>query len=100
GIPSADAPHLSPLSMTDCWCLYQAGYEPVGLADATTVYYARPSSITSQALGKRGRSAPPNQELPDLSAATITARDVCQTLEWNTKPNDRAARESSACHSH
>lgn len=76
--PSARLPHLTPLSMTDCWCLHQAGYEPVGLAAATAVYYARPSSTTAKALGRPGRSAPPNQELPDLSAATTHARDICQ----------------------
>lgn len=77
--PSGAAPHLTSLSMTDCWCLRQAGYEPVGLVAATAVYYASPSSITSQSLGKRWRAAPPNQELPDLSAAATNAQDICQS---------------------
>ncbi len=72
------APHLSPLSITGCWLLREVGYEPIGLAATTAVCFTRPGSVTASVLGKRRRSAPPNQELPDLSAAATSARDICQ----------------------
>jgi hypothetical protein len=88
GESSTRLPHLTLLSMTECWCLRQAGYEPIGLAAATTVYFARPSPLTSQALGKRGRSAPPNQELPDLSAATVGGdREFTQPEVFQSPPH-------------
>ena len=76
--PTSPVPRLTRLSITYCWCLREAGFEPAGLVAATAIYYARPSFTTLQALTKRWRSAPRNQELPDLSAATIAARDICQ----------------------
>lgn len=42
------------------------------------IYYTRPSATTSQALGKRRRTAPRNQEFPDISEAVTIARDICQ----------------------
>lgn len=74
------SPALTPLSITECWVLRQAGYRPSGLAATTAVYDARPSATTSRALGRRRWrwSAPPNQELPDLSQAVTGAREACQ----------------------
>lgn len=72
------SPAVCPLSLTECWVLRQAGYDAIGLAATTAVYYARPSPATSRALGRRRLAAAPNQEFSDLSLAVTSAREVCQ----------------------
>ena len=77
--PPVDQPSLAALSASDYYCLREAGYEPVGIAAATSIYYVRPSVDTARAMTKRRRAAPPNQELADFSAAATAARATCET---------------------
>ena len=75
---SSSAPFLTSLSITDCWRLALAGYEPIGLAANTVVLYTRPAASTSQALRSRRWSGSRNQELIDLSTAATHARETCR----------------------
>lgn len=77
GLPPTDEPCLAAVSAADYWSLRHAGYTAVAIAAATSVYYVRPSPTTVEARMKRGRSAPPNQELPEFSSAVSNAREVC-----------------------
>ena len=75
GAERTDPPVLTDLSGQDLWNLLQAGYRPVGVAGATTVYYVVPQWST-QRLTTSWLSGRSNQELPDFTQAVYAAREV------------------------
>jgi len=75
GSERTDPPVLTDLSGQDLWNLLRAGYRPVGVVGATTVFYVVPQWAT-QALTTSWLSGRSNQELPDFTQAVYTAREV------------------------
>ena len=75
GTERTDPPVLCDLSGQDLWNLVQAGYRPVGVVGATTIFYVVPQWST-QALTTSWLSGRSNQELPDFTQAIYTAREV------------------------
>ncbi len=66
---------LTDLSGQDFWKLRRAGYEPLGVVGASTVYYVVPGRATRRA--QRGLFASQaNQELRDFTQAVYEAREV------------------------
>ncbi|MCW3045310.1 MAG: heavy metal-binding protein [Actinobacteria bacterium] len=70
-----DPPVLTDLSGQDLWKLLQAGYRPVGVVGATTIFYVVPQWST-QRLTTSWLSGRSNQELPDFTQAVYSAREV------------------------
>src|ERR1700730_686931 len=70
-----DPPGLTDLSGQDLWKLLQAGYRPVGVVGATTIFYVVPQWST-QRLTTSWLSGRSNQELPDFPQAVSSARGV------------------------
>jgi uncharacterized protein YbjQ (UPF0145 family) len=75
GTERTDPPVLTDLSGQDLWNLLQAGYRPVGVVGATTVFYVVPQWST-QRLTTSWLSGRSNQELPDFTQAVYAAREV------------------------
>jgi uncharacterized protein YbjQ (UPF0145 family) len=75
GPERTDPPVLCDLSGQDLWNLLQAGYRPVGVVGATTVFYVV-SQWSTLRLTTSWLSGPSNQELPDFTQAIYTAREV------------------------
>ncbi|HEX9343583.1 MAG TPA: heavy metal-binding domain-containing protein [Actinomycetota bacterium] len=77
GAPPAEQPALTDLSGQDFWKLWQAGYAPLGVVGASTVFYVMPSWSTqwAQSGGIFG-SGWNNQELGDFTQALYEAREV------------------------
>jgi uncharacterized protein YbjQ (UPF0145 family) len=75
GAERTDPPVLTDLSGQDLWKLLQAGYRPVGIVGATTIFYVVPQWST-QRLTTSWLSGRSNQELPDFTQAVYTAREV------------------------
>src|SRR5437879_5361084 len=75
GAERTDPPVLCDLSGQDLWNLLQAGYRPVGVVGATTVFYVVPQWST-QRLTTSWLSGRSNQELPDFTQAVYAAREV------------------------
>ena len=75
GAERTDPPVLCDLSGQDLWNLLRAGYRPVGVVGATTIFYVVPQWST-QALTTSWLSGRSNQELPDFTQAVYTAREV------------------------
>lgn len=70
--PMSDGPVLTDLSVQDYWKLYQAGYEPVGLVGAVSVFFVAPSSETQM---MRFWTAAQNQEMTDFTQGVYAARE-------------------------
>lgn len=68
-------PILTDLSGQDLWKLLQAGYRPVGVVGATTVFYVVPQWSTQRVTTSwmAGRS---NTELPDFTQGLYSARET------------------------
>jgi uncharacterized protein YbjQ (UPF0145 family) len=75
GAERTDPPVLTDLSGQDLWNLLQAGYRPVGVVGATTVFYVVPQWST-QRLTTSWLSGRSNAELPDFTQAVYSAREV------------------------
>ncbi len=78
GAPPAERPALTDLSGQDFWKLWQAGYAPLGVVGASTVFYVMPSWSTqwAQSGGFFGSGGWNNQELSDFTQALYEAREV------------------------
>jgi uncharacterized protein YbjQ (UPF0145 family) len=69
-----EKPVLTDLSGDDFWKLHRAGYRPLGVVGATTVYYVVASWRTQRAQG--GWSSWANQELSDFTQGVYDAREL------------------------
>lgn len=78
GAEPAERPVLTDLSGEDYWKLWQAGYRPLGVVGATSVYYIVSSWQQQQAMGGMFSSWA-NQELRDFTQGVYDAREA--TLE-------------------
>jgi uncharacterized protein YbjQ (UPF0145 family) len=77
GAPPPERPALTDLSGQDFWKLWQAGYAPLGVVGASTVFYVVPGWSTQQAQsGPFGWGSWSNQELGDFTQALYEAREV------------------------
>ena len=73
--PTGGNPVLSDLSLQDFWKLRVAGYMPVGVVAASTVYYVVAGRATRRAQGG-WFSSWNNQELVDFTQGVYTARET------------------------
>jgi uncharacterized protein YbjQ (UPF0145 family) len=85
------APVLTDLSASDYLKLLRGGYEPVGIAAASTVYYIVASWTTRRAQGGGWYGSWANQELTDFTQGVYTARELAlsnltrQTQGWDAE---------------
>jgi len=75
GAEPAERPVLTDLSGQDYWKLAQAGYRPLGVVGASSVYYIVSSWQQQQAMGGMFTSWA-NQELRDFTQGVYDAREV------------------------
>ena len=75
GADPADRPVLTDLSGNDYWKLWQAGYKPLGVVGASSVYYIVSSWQQQQAMGGMFSSWA-NQELRDFTQGVYDARET------------------------
>jgi uncharacterized protein YbjQ (UPF0145 family) len=68
-------PVLTDLSMPDFTLLRRAGYVPVGVVTATSVFYVLASAETRR-LTTGWQRTKPNQEIPDFTQGVYTARET------------------------
>jgi uncharacterized protein YbjQ (UPF0145 family) len=73
-VPGAEQPVLTDLSLAEFTLLRQAGYAPVGIVTATSVWYVLPSWQTRNATSG-WRSSMVNQELTDFTQGVYSARE-------------------------
>ncbi len=80
GRPKPEVPFVSALSGQDWYALHQAGYQPVGFAYGTCVYYLVAGYATQWATqGGMWGGGYGNMELTDYTKAVYTARHAAQT---------------------
>jgi uncharacterized protein YbjQ (UPF0145 family) len=75
GAPAADKPTLTDLSAQDYWQLWQAGYRPLGVVGASSVFYIVPGWQQQRAQGGMFTSWA-NQELRDFTQGVYDVRET------------------------
>jgi uncharacterized protein YbjQ (UPF0145 family) len=75
GAPPADEPTLTDLSGQDYWQLWQAGYRPLGVVGASSVYYIV-SGWQQQRVQQGMFSSWANQELGDFTQGVYDVRET------------------------